>query len=993
MSSPQNAPKYSVLILGSTQAGKSTLIEHIRSYNDPGYAIDKSLLGDGITSKTDTTTPFLIESNLPTYEAYWKDTGVALELNNFATQYQDEEDYRDAILSHSDDVGMRLVPQDTTAPSVSMEFRLLDTPGFNGTEDRHSEHATSIVNEVISTRSFNLIVFVISAKVPLTEEKQLALEYFAYVLRGLHSRIVFLYTHVDYADTHHSNTTYHLDMLTRSKTISRIFRRHDGESVFDEFNIKEYPCLNIDLTTRNRPIVQCMIRNTIREILTMATAPPAILDTSTSNIERIRTATYPTEVGQEQRKNLKATLQRKLAKPKYSVLIMGKTQAGKSTLIEHIKNYANRDYAIDWSLLGNGKLSETESTRPFYVESNLPAYEVYRKDTGEVIDLDNLPSKFDDEEDYRDILFSRERDVGLRLAPQDPNNPSDNIEFRLWDSLGLKNADENDSNDTAMIIDKLIHIQTFNLIIITESYKNLLTQEQQLALEYYANVFKGLHSRIMFLHTHVAYTDMHPTNRTHHLNMRMKNKALSKLFRRYDNEVPFDGDNFEEYPSLTIDLVSKKRPVITCMIRNTIREILKMATRPAVLFDTSIQHIERIRAIPYPTQFTNEQLKQAKVRLQEDAHNFEEVQAEVQAEKPVEESPSGNNSIVPPIVSGPHPHLPGIIGSVSGGAIIGSAIASHKKKDKETQQETVVTEVLVETDSTKPTVSKGSSWFKKPIGAVAVAGGAVVAGAGAVKSGAHHVSSGVQQVASGSGSAAVGALEKVDGVWKRTVKVVTTRKAHVDKVAPIAETSYVYYDEEVYDSVLTEKSTGITYVTQLLFDTKIQKYYVYVRWGESDYKLDGPRDTIESAKSAFQVTYKERFGLEWETRETTVSEEWTYEVKTYETYEEVEYVEEIVEEEEAQIIIKQEKEIIVSEDVVVSEETTTTTTTEEVSVEHVTETTEVVMEEEDRKEKVTEIVIETGKTNETAAPKSSSWFKKACPPGCIRCWLCSRWCP
>ncbi|KAG0034833.1 hypothetical protein BGZ81_002926, partial [Podila clonocystis] len=151
-------------------------------------------------------------------------------------------------------------------------------------------------------------------------------------------------------------------------------------------------------------------------------------------------------------------------------------------------------------------------------------------------------------------------------------------------------------------------------------------------------------------------------------------------------------------------------------------------------------------------------------------------------------------------------------------------------------------------------------------------------------------------VASGAGSAASGALEKVDGVWKRTVQVLTTRKAHVDKVAPIAETSYVYYDDEVYDSVLTEKSTGVTYVTQLLYDTKISKYYVYVRWGEADYKLDGPHETIESAKSAFQVTYKERFGLEWETRETTVSEQWTYEVKIYETFEEVEYVEEVVEE-------------------------------------------------------------------------------------------------
>ncbi|KAG0059654.1 hypothetical protein BGZ92_006903, partial [Podila epicladia] len=179
----------------------------------------------------------------------------------------------------------------------------------------------------------------------------------------------------------------------------------------------------------------------------------------------------------------------------------------------------------------------------------------------------------------------------------------------------------------------------------------------------------------------------------------------------------------------------------------------------------------------------------------------------------------------------------------------------------------------------------------------------------------------------------------------------------------------------VYDSVLTEKSTGVTYVTQLLYDTKVKAYYVYVRWGETDYKLDGPHETIESAKSAFQITYKERFGLEWETRETTISEQWTYEVKTYETYEEVEYVEEVVEEAEAEIIIKREQETIVSEDVTVHEETVTTTTTEEVVLEHTETTTEVVVEE-DHTEKTTETIVETG-VAKPAVSKGSSWFKKA----------------
>ncbi|KAF9373316.1 hypothetical protein CPB97_000656, partial [Podila verticillata] len=224
----------------------------------------------------------------------------------------------------------------------------------------------------------------------------------------------------------------------------------------------------------------------------------------------------------------------------------------------------------------------------------------------------------------------------------------------------------------------------------------------------------------------------------------------------------------------------------------------------------------------------------------------------------------------------------------------------------------------------QPAVTKNNSWFRK------LAGGATA-------------------IASGAGAAASGALTQVDGVWKRTVEVVTARKARVDEVAPISKTSVVYYDEtDVYDSVLIEKSTGVTYVTQLIYDTKVQKYYVYYRWSETDYKLDGPHDTIEVAKEAFQVTYKEKFGLEWTTRETTVSEQWTYEFKTYETYEEIEYIEEVVEEEEAQVIIAREK---------------------------------VIEAEETKETKETVIVHEEVKAVKPAVPKGSSWFKKAITVG------------
>ncbi|KAF9379130.1 hypothetical protein CPB97_009147 [Podila verticillata] len=307
---------------------------------------------------------------------------------------------------------------------------------------------------------------------------------------------------------------------------------------------------------------------------------------------------------------------------------MGKTQAGKSTLVEHIKNYANPSYAIDRSLLGNGNLSKTESTRPFYIESNLPAYEAFRKDTGEILALDNLATNCEDEEDYREILFSREKDVGLRLAPHHPNEPSDLVEFRFLDTPGLNDTNDRDSSHAVNIISEMINTRSFNLIVIIVSYKNPLTQEQQLVLEYYANVFRGLHTRIMFLHTHVDYAEIHHTNTVHHLNMKMKNKALSKMFRRHEIEGTFDEENVREYPSLTIDLVSKKRPIINCLIRNTLREILKMATQPAVMLDTSIQNIERIRAITHPSKFNDDERKRIKQRFAAEAAKIE---------KPVEE--------------------------------------------------------------------------------------------------------------------------------------------------------------------------------------------------------------------------------------------------------------------------------------------------------------------------------------------------------------------
>jgi len=142
--------------------------------------------------------------------------------------------------------------------------------------------------------------------------------------------------------------------------------------------------------------------------------------------------------------------------------------------------------------------------------------------------------------------------------------------------------------------------------------------------------------------------------------------------------------------------------------------------------------------------------------------------------------------------------------------------------------------------ATDPAIPKGTSWFRR------------------LASGANP-------------TAASGPLQKVDGVWKRTVSVVTTRKAHVDEKCPIAKTSFVYYDEDVYDVELIEASTGTKYISQLLYDGETEVYYVYYRYGETDSKLDGPHETIEEAKVIFKDNFKKGTKMEWMERETAVS--------------------------------------------------------------------------------------------------------------------------
>jgi len=248
-------------------------------------------------------------------------------------------------------------------------------------------------------------------------------------------------------------------------------------------------------------------------------------------------------------------------------------------------------------------------------------------------------------------------------------------------------------------------------------------------------------------------------------------------------------------------------------------------------------------------------------------------------------------------------------------------------------EDKVVKETLIikETDKVvTPAVPAKASWFRRAVGYVGdaahAAGDAVATGAGAVAHGAesayHGAGNVAKGVAIGTGALAVGAVvgtglaanaafKKVDGVWKRAVQVATTRKAKVDEKCPIHKHAFVYYDDDVYESILVDKKTGNKHITQLLYDSDKEVYYVFYRWSETDYTLGDSYDTLEEAKAAYLTHHKKNFDIEWTERSTVVSENWTIEEQVYEEVEEIEVIEEVIQEEEAQEIIKREEKTVI----------------------------------------------------------------------------------
>lgn len=276
---------------------------------DPQHDIDWSRIGRGVKSMTREPDQSITKSNLPIYNMNHSDTGAHIDLNVLRCHCDNTDDYED-VLNHKK-TAMRFISDMSSAKTFDIRF--LDTSGINDTNFRDVEHAQRIIEAMVQVRSFNAIIIVIDAQFLISKELQVVFSYYSRViqeLQGDHNNIVFIYTYVKYAHSHHSNTDQLSKMKQRHKVFSYVFQSLgriakggiDLKEAAETENVKLYPYFTIDLETSNRPIRQGMIRDAIRGILQkVVETEPTALDISEENRERVFAIKHPDEDNHKQR--------------------------------------------------------------------------------------------------------------------------------------------------------------------------------------------------------------------------------------------------------------------------------------------------------------------------------------------------------------------------------------------------------------------------------------------------------------------------------------------------------------------------------------------------------------------------------------------------------------------------------------------------------------------------------------------------------------------
>ncbi|KAG0004758.1 hypothetical protein BGZ79_008210 [Entomortierella chlamydospora] len=245
----------------------------------------------------------------------------------------------------------------------------------------------------------------------------------------------------------------------------------------------------------------------------------------------------------------------------YNILILGETQSGKSTLIQGIRRYVDPTCQIDTTTIGGGAFSHTQEVRTTEVTTNLPPYYVFESSKeDEPVDYGDFIKM--EKEDYEDAIS---RKKGYKLLQGVPTGDQPERKFKLIDTPGLNDTRNFDEIHVSSIFKALKDIQDVHLVLITIS-NHVISDGVKNAIKSYVNILPNFKGILAFVHTHVKYKFLHPSDKRFIESMEEKEKIL------------YEVTNTKNVPQFMIDCDLKcTRPIQACITQNTIRSILSLA--------------------------------------------------------------------------------------------------------------------------------------------------------------------------------------------------------------------------------------------------------------------------------------------------------------------------------------------------------------------------------------------------------------------------------
>ncbi|KAF9428413.1 hypothetical protein BGZ94_002472 [Podila epigama] len=264
----------------------------------------------------------------------------------------------------------------------------------------------------------------------------------------------------------------------------------------------------------------------------------------------------------------------------YNILFLGVAQSGKTTLIEALKKYADPNHVINKSRIGNGARSCTSEVIAETITTNLPSHFVTDASSGDSVDYGAF---FDmDQDDYVDELNDRRSYLLDREQSTKPN-----VVFNLIDTPGLNDINLSNEANMSMIFEALKSIETIHLVVVTVPV-SAFTGGIRDALNAYVDLLPAFNGNFVFVHTRIAYAQLHPEEPDFEMALTEKKSILNSILKR------------DSAPHLLIDNdFGSNYTIRNCITQNTLRNLLAMAkfNQPVALQTMMMNKTQRMLVV------------------------------------------------------------------------------------------------------------------------------------------------------------------------------------------------------------------------------------------------------------------------------------------------------------------------------------------------------------------------------------------------------------